>query len=108
MQNNDLKMVRSFSGNERSHSNEGPNVALGKFDSSGSNERLWQMFTNAKVRKQKSEDLKNLTLSRRRPLSYRNQSIDLRSKPMYWFLYDKGLRLERVKILFRVVEENFT
>ena len=91
MQNNDLKMVSSFSGNERRHSNEGPNVALGKFDSSGSNERLWQMFTNAKVRKQKSEDLKNLTLSRRRPLSYRNQSIDLRSKPMYWFLYDKGL-----------------
>ena len=38
-----------------------------------------------------------LTLLTRRPLSYRNQSIDLRSKSMDWFLYDKGLRLERVK-----------
>ena len=37
-----------------------------------------------------------LTLSRRRPLSYRNQSIDLQSKWMDWFLYDKGLRLQRV------------
>ena len=36
-------------------------------------------------------------LSRRRPLSYRNQSIDLQSKSMDWFLYDNGLRLERVK-----------
>ena len=39
-----------------------------------------------------------LTLSRRRPLLYRNQSIDLRSKSMDWFVYDNGLRLERVKI----------
>ena len=39
-----------------------------------------------------------LTLSRRRPLSYRNQSIDLRSKSMDWFVYDNGLHLERVKI----------
>ena len=38
-----------------------------------------------------------LTLSRRRPLSYRNQSIDLQSKSIDWFLYDNGLRLERVK-----------
>ena len=38
-----------------------------------------------------------LTLSRRRPLSYRNQSIDLLCKSMDWFLYDNGLRLERVK-----------
>ena len=30
-----------------------------------------------------------LTLSWRRPLSYRNQSIDLQSKSMDWFLYDK-------------------
>ena len=39
----------------------------------------------------------NLTLSWRRPISYRNQSIDLRSKSMDWFLYDIGLRHERVK-----------
>ena len=38
-----------------------------------------------------------LTLSRRRPLSYRNQSIDLRSKSMDCFLYDNGLCHERVK-----------
>ena len=37
-----------------------------------------------------------LILSRRRPLSYRNQSIVLGSKSMDWFLYDNGLRLERV------------
>ena len=36
-----------------------------------------------------------LTLSRRRSLSYRNQSIDLLCKSMDWFLYDNGLRLER-------------
>ena len=41
-----------------------------------------------------------LNLSRRRPLSYRNQSIDLQSKKkMDWFLYDNGLCLERVKKL---------
>ena len=38
----------------------------------------------------------SLTLSWRRPLSYRNQSIDLGSKSMDWFLYDNGLRHERV------------
>ena len=38
-----------------------------------------------------------LTLSWRRLLSYRNQSIDLGSKSVNWFLYDNGLRHERVK-----------
>ena len=38
------------------------------------------------------------TLSWRRPLSYRNQSIDLRSKSMDWFLCDNGLRHEMVKV----------
>ena len=38
-----------------------------------------------------------LTLSRRRPLSYRNQSIHLLRKSMDWFLYDNSIRLERVK-----------
>ena len=41
----------------------------------------------------------NLTLSWRRPLSYRNQSIDLLCKSMECFLYDNGLRHERVKRL---------
>ena len=42
-----------------------------------------------------------LTLSWRRPLSYRNQSIDLFSKSMDWFLFDNGPRHERVKWNFR-------
>ena len=37
-----------------------------------------------------------LTLSWRRPLSYRNQSIDLICKSMDWFLHDNGLRHDRV------------
>ena len=44
----------------------------------------------------KSEMKLRLTLSWRRPLSYRNQSTDLRSKSMDWFLYDNGLRHERI------------
>ena len=39
-----------------------------------------------------------LTLSWRRPLSYRNQSIDLLPKSVDWFLYDNGLRHKRVKM----------
>ena len=42
----------------------------------------------------------HLTLSWQRPLSYRNQSIDLQSKSMDWFLYDNGLHHERVKSHF--------
>ena len=42
-----------------------------------------------------------LPLSWRRPLSYRNQSIDLLCKSMDWFLYDNGLRPERVKLFVR-------
>ena len=38
-----------------------------------------------------------LTVSWQRPLSYRNQSIDLHSKSMDWIPYDKDLRYERVK-----------
>ena len=38
------------------------------------------------------------TLSWRRPLSYRNQSIDLLRKSMDLFLYDNGLHNERVKM----------
>ena len=46
-----------------------------------------------------------LTLSWRRPLSYRNQSIDLPSKWMDWFLYDNGLRHKRVKIWNKYQDE---
>ena len=53
-----------------------------------------------------SEDrvqLLRLTLARRRPLSYRNQSIDLLRKSMDWFLYDNSLRLERVNMQVALV-----
>ena len=39
-----------------------------------------------------------LNLLWRRPLPYRNQSIDLQSKSIDWFLYDNGLRHERMTI----------
>ena len=41
-----------------------------------------------------------LALSWRRSLSYRNQSIDLLCKSIDWFLYDRGLRHERVETLY--------
>ena len=44
-----------------------------------------------------SLDVKWLTLSWRRSLSYRNQSTDLLRKSMDWFLYDNGLRHEKVE-----------
>ena len=43
-----------------------------------------------------------LTLSWRRPISYRNQSTDLLCNSMDWFLYDIGLRHERVNWEFTV------
>ena len=43
-----------------------------------------------------------LTLLWRRPLSHRNQSINLLCKSMDWFLYDNGLRHEGVKYLIMV------
>ena len=47
----------------------------------------------------KSFDSKwRLSLSWRRPLSYRNQSTDLRKKSMDWFLYDNDLHHEKVKL----------
>ena len=38
-----------------------------------------------------------LTLSWRRSLSYRNQSLGLESKLIDWFLYNEDRRHERVK-----------
>ena len=38
------------------------------------------------------------TLSLQSSLSYRNQSIDLQSKTLDWFLYDRDLRHERVNM----------
>ena len=54
-----------------------------------------------------------LTLSWRRPLSYRNQSIaeQMQRSGLYmmdWFLYDNGLRHERVKyLLFGCIWKTF-
>ena len=42
-------------------------------------------------------DKMDLTLSWRRPFSYRKQSIYLFRKSMDWFLYDNGVRHEKVK-----------
>ena len=44
-----------------------------------------------------------LTLSWRRSLSYRNQSIDLQSKSVNWFLYLRGLHHERVNVCHRML-----
>ena len=64
-----------------------------------------------------SDEFGNLTLSWRRPLSYRNQSTGLRSKSMDWFLYDNVLRHERVNrnlhfcteiLLFSMQQRNLT
>ena len=46
-----------------------------------------------------SLDFDYLTVSWRRPLSYRNQSINLLRKSMDWFPYGNGLRHERVKLI---------
>ena len=55
-------------------------------------------FSTNKGRRTSVSDLREtLTLSWRRPISYRNQSIDLLRK--YWFLYDIGLHHERVKVV---------
>ena len=44
--------------------------------------------------------MQTLTVSRRRPSSYRNQSTDLLYKSMDWFLYDNGLRHETAKTAY--------
>ena len=69
----------------------------------------WKMQFNLDHNKQAQKDytfwknqimktlfLYYLTLSWRRPMSYRNQSIDLLRKSMDWFLYDIDLHHERV------------
>ena len=55
---------------------------LQNFQLSGRRFQKWKMIT--------------LTFSWRRPISYRSQSIDFLRKSMDWFLYDIGLRQERL------------
>ena len=45
-----------------------------------------------------------LTLSWRRSISHRKLSIDLQGKSVDWFLYDRGLRHERVKVISKTVK----
>ena len=49
----------------------------------------------------------DLTLSWRRPLPHRNQSIDLFCKSVDWFLHDNGPRQERVKTNFKKQKSKF-
>ena len=57
----------------------------------------WFSFLLA-LRNASHEITQSLTLSWRRPLSYRNHSIDLQSKSVDWFLYDSDLHHERAKM----------
>ena len=49
-----------------------------------------------------------LTLSWRKSLSYRNQSIDLQTKSMDWFLYNRNLRHERVNPFYATLVSFYT
>ena len=69
----------------------------------------YEFFTKAVVRIYyvKKHVLKNFyKLSRRRSLSFRNQSIDLLCKLLDWFLYDRDLR--HVKVNDRCFHEHIT
>ena len=75
------------------------------FDNSSYGDKTNTHILNATIdciqlTKRFDEPLFWLTLSWRRPISYRNQSIDLQSNSMNWFLYDIGLCQERVKAFF--------
>ena len=50
-----------------------------------------------------------LTLSWRRSLTYRNQSVDSQSKSVDWILYDRDLRHERVGrwVLYSLLQKHF-
>ena len=61
------------------------------------NQELSSSQKQALIGMLEKKDKESLTLSWRRPISYKNQSIDLLCKSMDWFLYDNDLRRERVK-----------
>ena len=63
-------------------------------------EELRHKVSKWKVYFTKITSLVWLTLSWWRQLSCRNQSIDLRSKSMDWFLYNNGLCHERANYMF--------
>ena len=47
------------------------------------------------------------SLSWRRSISYKKQSIDFQSKSMDWFLYDRGPRRERINTPRKEYFKNF-
>ena len=51
-----------------------------------------------------TSSMKGSTLLWRGSLSYRNQSIDLKTKSVDWFLHDRDLRRERVRYIFFVAQ----
>ena len=74
--------------------------------------QIWFILTvflwNDKSKEKSPQNLTfSLTLSWRRPISYRNQSIDLQSKSMDWFLYNIGLRHERVNLSIMVKNQSY-
>ena len=56
-----------------------------------------QLYLQSNMTENLLQPLINSFMTEQRLLSYRNQSIDLRSKSLDWFLYDNGLRHEKVK-----------
>ena len=69
------------------------------FDTENSNTSLQARFDTVISYTYNEFEKSFSSLSWRRPLSYRNQSIDFQSKSMDRFLYANGLRHERVKCL---------
>ena len=67
-----------------------------------------KVFSKLQVLRILGKSIFCLTISWRRPSSYRNQSIDLLCKTMDWFLYDNGLCHERVKFTAKVLASECT
>ena len=65
----------------------------------------FQIFYKCYQNVQLLTHLHPLTLWWRRPLSCRNQSIDLRSKSVDWFLYDNGLVMKGLMFMHKVSYE---
>ena len=61
-------------------------------------QRFFFFFWKKHVRGLLQKSFVVLTLSWRRPLSYRNRSIDLQSKSIDWFICDNSLRHERINV----------
>ena len=58
----------------------------------------WSISISLTGKRERVAKMLSFNFSWRRSLSYINQSIDLLCKLMDWFLYDNGIRHERVKV----------